>query len=159
MRCQILASASWTSEDCHFCYSLLFFSHANLKGRYFHQKAFLVSGLIICLGSLGLQHVTANLELCKYCSVCQWVRFWKDTIGYAIDDGTSVYMPSRNPSKFTRFLLSIAILVSVLSSLWSYHARSVVTRCIYFFKLKIMSFQAELETGSNNHRIWKKRRI
>lgn len=45
-----------------------FFSHANLKGRYFHQKAFPVSGLIICLGSLGVEHVTASLELCKYCN-------------------------------------------------------------------------------------------
>jgi len=115
-----------------------FFSHANLKGRYFHQKAFLVSGLIICLGSLGLQHATANLELCKYCSLCQWAQFWKDTTGYDIDYDTSVYTPFGNLPKFTSFLLSIDILVNISSSLWSYHSRSVVTRCTYFCKIKIM---------------------
>lgn len=94
-----------------------FFSHANLNGRYFHQKAFLVSCLIVCLRSLGPQHVTVNLGLCKFCTACQWLQLQKETMGCAIGNGTSVHTPSRNPIKFTRFLLSKAILTNALSIL------------------------------------------
>lgn len=101
-----------------------FFSHANLNGRYFHQKAFLVSCLIVCLRSLGPQHVTVNLGLYKFCTACQRLQFQKETTGCAICNGTSVHTPSRNPLKFTRLLQSKAILTN-LSILWIYQSISV----------------------------------